>query len=118
MFLERLNAVSQRIEGAVAVSLVAGDGMAVESVSSSPDLDLETIAAEIVSMARSIAKEQRELSVGDLHQFTVAGDAMVFLLSRIGKEYWLLAVLRPDASLGRARFELKRASLWFESDLE
>ena len=117
MFLERLNEVSARMDGAVAVSLVASDGIPVESVSARRDLDLESAAAELVAMARSIAREQRELSVGELQQFTVAGRELTFLLSRIGNGYWLLAALRPDASLGRARFELKRAALLFEDDL-
>jgi predicted regulator of Ras-like GTPase activity (Roadblock/LC7/MglB family) len=118
VFLERLNEVSARIEGAVAVSLVASDGIPIESVSARPDLDLESAAAELVSLARAVAREQRELSVGELAQFTIAGALQTFLLSRIGRGYWLLAVLRPEASLGRARFELKRAALLFEDDLD
>jgi predicted regulator of Ras-like GTPase activity (Roadblock/LC7/MglB family) len=117
MFLERLNEVSARMTGAVAVSLVASDGIAVESVSARRDLDLESAAAELVAMARSIAREQRELSVGELQQFTVSGRELTFLLSRLGGGYWLLAALAPEASLGRARFEMKRASLLFEDDL-
>jgi predicted regulator of Ras-like GTPase activity (Roadblock/LC7/MglB family) len=118
VFLERLNAVSARIGGAVAVSLVASDGIPVESVSERRDLDLESAAAELVAMARSVAREQRELSVGELQQFTISGRQLTFLLSRIGRGYWLLAALDPEASLGRARFELKRAALLFEDDLD
>jgi predicted regulator of Ras-like GTPase activity (Roadblock/LC7/MglB family) len=118
MFLERLSSVSDRIEGAVALSLVAADGMPVESVSTSPDLDLETVAAELVTLARAIAKEQRELSVGDLRQFTIAGDRLTFVLSRVAAHFWLLAALSPGASLGRARYELKRAELLFEDELD
>jgi predicted regulator of Ras-like GTPase activity (Roadblock/LC7/MglB family) len=117
MFLERLNEVSARMDGAVAVSLVASDGIPVESVSARRDLDLESAAAELVAMARSVAREQRELSVGELQQFTVSGRDLTFLLSRIGAGYWLLAALGPEASLGRARFEMKRATLLFEDDL-
>jgi len=118
VFLERLNEVSGRIEGAVAVSLIAADGIPIESVSTSPDLDLEVVAAELVNLARSIAKEQRELSVGDLRQFTVVGDRLTFLLSRVAPSFWLLAALVPQASLGKARFELKRAELLFEDELD
>jgi predicted regulator of Ras-like GTPase activity (Roadblock/LC7/MglB family) len=117
MFLERLNEVSARMDGAVAVSLVASDGIPVESVSARRDLDLESAAAELVAMARSVAREQRELSVGELQQFTVSGRELTFLLSRLGGGYWLLAALSPEASLGRARFEMKRAALLFEDDL-
>ena len=118
MFLERLSELTQRIDGAVALSLVAEDGIPIESVSASPDLDLEVVAAEMVTLARAISKEQKELSVGTVRQFTVAGEKMTFLLSRVGGRNWLLAALRPEAALGRARFELKRAELLFEEDLD
>ena len=49
MFLEHLSTISGRIEGAIALSLVDRDGMPVESVSASPELDLEAIAAELLS---------------------------------------------------------------------
>jgi len=117
MFLERLNDLSGRIDGALAVSLIANDGIPIESVSAARDLDLESVAAELVSLARSISKEQRELSVGEVRQFTIAGDQMTFMLSRIGRDYWLLTALRPGSSLGRARFELRRAVLTLEDDL-
>ena len=57
MFLDQLSRISNRIEGAVALSLVAKDGMPVESLSSDPDLDLDVLAAELVAQARV---DQRE----------------------------------------------------------
>ena len=59
MFLERLNAISDRIEGAIAVSLVDRDGIPVESVSARRDLDLESVAAELVSLVRSSRSSSR-----------------------------------------------------------
>jgi predicted regulator of Ras-like GTPase activity (Roadblock/LC7/MglB family) len=118
VFLERLNAVADRVGGAVAVSLVAADGIPIESVSSAPNVDVESAAAELVALARSIAQEQRELDAGELRQLTVVGTRSTMLLSRLAGRYWLLAVLAPEASVGRARFELRRAELQFEDDLD
>lgn len=118
MYLERLSAISGRIDGSLALSLVADDGMPIESISTDPGLDLETVAAEMVAQARTISQQQKELSVGEVRQLTVSGDAMTFVLSALGREYWLLAALGPEASIGRARFELKRAELLFENDLD
>jgi predicted regulator of Ras-like GTPase activity (Roadblock/LC7/MglB family) len=118
VFLERLSAVADRAGGAIAVSLIADDGMPIESVSSSPTLDLEAAAAELVSLARAISQEQRELDAGELRQFTIVGARATYLLSRMARSFWLLAVLAPGASLGKARFELRRAELDFEDDLD
>ncbi len=118
MYLERLSSISSRIDGALALSLVAHDGIPIESLSSAPDLDLEVVAAEMVAQAQAISQQQKELSVGEVQQLTVAGEEMTFLLSAAGRGYWLLAALAPDAVVGRARFELKRAVLQFENDLD
>jgi predicted regulator of Ras-like GTPase activity (Roadblock/LC7/MglB family) len=117
VFLERLSSISGRIEGAVALSLVDRDGIPVESVALAPDLDLETVAAEMINQVRAISAQKQELSVGEVRQVTVAGDRTCFVVSTVGDGYYLLLLLKPEASLGRARFELKRATLLFEDDL-
>ena len=105
------------IEGAIALSLVDRDGMPVESVSASPELDLEAIAAELISQVRAISQQQQELSVGEVQQFTVVAERMTFLVSAVAGGYYLLLALAPTGSVGRARFELRRASLVLEEEL-
>lgn len=117
MFLEKLNTISNRIDGALALSLVAKDGIPVESVSSDPDLDLEILAAEMVAQARSISDNHRELEVGEVQQLAVTTDRLTLMVSSVAKDYYLLLVLGPDGSYGRARFELRRARLLLEEDL-
>ncbi|HXO22399.1 MAG TPA: roadblock/LC7 domain-containing protein [Thermoanaerobaculia bacterium] len=117
MFLEKLSRISDRIDGVLALSLVAKDGIAVESVSSDPDLDLEVLAAELISQARSITENHRELEVGEVQQFAVTTDRLTLMVSSVAKDYYLLLVLGPEGSYGRARFELKRARLLLEQDL-
>jgi predicted regulator of Ras-like GTPase activity (Roadblock/LC7/MglB family) len=117
MFLEKLNTISNRIDGALALSLVAKDGIPVESVSSDPDLDLEVLAAEMVAQARSISDNHRELEVGEVQQLAVTTDRLTLMVSSVAKDYYLLLVLGPEGSYGRARFELRRARLLLEEDL-
>jgi predicted regulator of Ras-like GTPase activity (Roadblock/LC7/MglB family) len=117
MFLERLGTISGRIDGAIALSLVDHDGMPVESVSASAELDLEAVAAELISQVRAISAQQQELSVGPVSQFTVVAERMTFVVSAVAGGYYLLLALTPSGSLGRARFELRRASLILEDEL-
>lgn len=117
MFLDRLNRISNRIEGAIALSLVAKDGIAVESVSSDPGLDLEVLAAELVAQVRAISENHRELEAGDVQHLAVATERMTLMVSSIATDYYLLLVLGPEGNHGRARFELRRARLLLERDL-
>jgi predicted regulator of Ras-like GTPase activity (Roadblock/LC7/MglB family) len=117
MFLEQLSRISNRIDGAVALSLVARDGMPVESVSSDPDLDLEVLAAELIAQARSISDNHRELDVGEVQQLSVMTDRLTLMVSSVAADYYLLLVLGPEGNYGKARFELRRARLLLEADL-
>jgi predicted regulator of Ras-like GTPase activity (Roadblock/LC7/MglB family) len=117
MFLEQLSLIGNRIEGLIALSLVARDGIAVESVSSDPDLDLEVLAAELIAQARSISDNHRELAVGEVQQFSVTTDRLTVMVGSVADEYYLLLVLGPEGSYGRARFELRRARLLLEEEL-
>jgi len=118
MFLERLSAIQSRVDGALALSLVDGDGIQIEAVSSAPDLDLELLAAEMLAQLRLMAEHHRDLAVGEIEQFSVTTDQMSLMVAAVAKNYYLLLVLAPEGSYGRARFELRRAGLAFASDLE
>src|SRR3954453_14163379 len=105
MFLDQLSRISNRIDGAVALSLVAKDGIPVKSVSSDPDLDLEVLAAELVAQARSISENHRDLNLGEVQHLAVSTDRMTLIVSSVAADYYLLLVLGPEGSYGQARFE-------------
>lgn len=111
MFLEKLNAISSRIVDSRALALVDGDGITVESVSSSPDIDLEVLAAELVLQVKSMADNHRELEAGPFRHLSVAAECGTLMVSFLARDYYLLLVLGEDGILGQARFELRRAVL-------
>lgn len=117
MFLDQLSRISNQIDGALALSLVARDGIPVESVSSDPELDLEVLAAELIAQVRSITENHRELDVGEVQQLSVTTDRLTLMVSAVASDYYLLLVLGPGGNYGRARFELRRARLLLEGDL-
>ena len=117
MFTERLQEVADRIDGALALSLIAKDGIPVETYTREESLDLELLAAELMSQVRAVAQNHQELSVGRVQQFSVTTDRYVLMVGALTEEYFLLLVLAAGASSGRARFELRRAVLRFEEDL-
>ena len=117
MFIERLQQLSSKIEGTLALSIVAQDGIQVESVSEQPDLDLEILAAELMTQVRAISQDHQELSVGAVRHFTVTTDRMILMVTAVSPEYFLLLVLKAGSNAGRARFELRRSVMLFEEDL-
>lgn len=117
MFADRLRAIATRLAGAKLVALVAADGLPVESHGASDGLDLEALAAELLAQVHTIGENHRELDMGPVDQFSVTTASHTAMLGRLNDGYFLLLVLGPEASFGRARFELKRAPLAFNQDL-
>ena len=113
----RLRTLLDRIDGALAVSLVAADGIPVASARRRDDFDLEALAAELLTQVRAISDEQRDLAVGEVDQYSVSTDRFTILIGRLQAGYYLLLVLERTSSYGRARFEVRRARLLFEEDL-
>ena len=117
MFGERLREVIDRIDGALALSLVAKDGIPVETYTKEESLDLELLAAELMSQVRAVSQNHQESSVGVVRHFAVTTDRYLLMVGALTEDYYLLLVLKSGSSPGRARFELRRAVLLFEEDL-
>lgn len=117
MFVERLEFIAQRIEGAQALSLVAKDGIPVESISKDESIDIEILAAELMSQVRAVAQNHQDLDVGRVRHFAVTTDRLVLMVSRLTSEYYLLLVMLSGSNAGKARYELRRAVLDFEGEL-
>ena len=117
MFAERLRAIASRLTGAQLVALVAVDGLPVESHGDREGLDLDALAAELLAQVHTIGENHRELDMGQVHQFSVTTQSHTAMLGRLTQGYFLLLLLDRDASLGRARYELRRAPLAFAEDL-
>ena len=88
-----------------------------ETYTREDSLDLELLAAELMSQVRAVSQNHQELSVGEVRNFSVTTDRYVLMVGALTDEYFLLLVLGAGASSGRARFELRRSGLLFEEDL-
>ena len=102
-----LQGICSRVDGALAVSLISLDGIAIDSINEH-DLNLETIGAEFGGFIHSI-RPNEELNTGEVQQFSLMTDRYITILSEVTSEYYVLLVLEPGGNYGRARFELSKA---------
>ncbi len=119
MFAERLERIAGRVDRALVVSLVAEDGIPVETHSSAETdhLDIEALAAEFLAQIHTIGENHRDFEMGPVDHFSVLTERYTALCGRLAPGFFLLLVLAAGAGLGRARFEMRRAALAFEGDL-
>jgi predicted regulator of Ras-like GTPase activity (Roadblock/LC7/MglB family) len=111
-----LAGLRERINGALAVSLIGLDGIAVETVGKGM-VPLDAMGAEFGGFVKSIRHTNTELDTGDVLQFSVVTEKYITFLSEVTSEYYILLVLRPDGNYGRARFELAKAKELLRDEL-
>ena len=120
MFEERLSEIASRLDGLAFASLVASDGIRVESHSTGEDLgdlDTDNLAVELLTQLKAISENQDELGLGRVSEYSVTTDRYAVMLGEVAAGYYLMFILAHGSSFGRARFELRRAPLAFEADL-
>lgn len=117
VFTERLQKVLQTIQGAKAIAIIGRDGIAVErlAIDDEPNLDLAT--AQFTDIAKKLQLANLELEAGGLREMIQKTDKYVVVLTTITPEYFLMLILGENGSLGRARFELRKASVAFYEEL-
>jgi|KBSSwiStaDraftv2_1062776.scaffolds.fasta_scaffold2789693_1 predicted regulator of Ras-like GTPase activity (Roadblock/LC7/MglB family) len=117
VFTERLQGILQTVEGARAIAVIGRDGIAVErlALSDEPNLDLAT--AQFTDIAKKLQIANKELEAGALREMIQKTDRYLVILTTITPEYFLMMILGEDGSLGRARFELRKAAAAFYEEL-
>lgn len=116
MFKDVLAGLRERVDGAIAVSLIGLDGIAVDTINEQK-VPLEILGAEFGSFVKSIRSANTELNTGDVLQFSLVTEKYITFLSEVTPEYYILLVLRPDGNYGRARFELAKAKHLLRDEL-
>jgi predicted regulator of Ras-like GTPase activity (Roadblock/LC7/MglB family) len=125
---ELLTGAVERVPGALAMSLLGVDGVAVETINGSKALPQpngsrprrranpawEVELAELMLSARRAA---RSLHWRGLRHITLETREYTCLARMINPDYFLLLVLENGANLGRARFELQRAGATLAQNL-
>jgi predicted regulator of Ras-like GTPase activity (Roadblock/LC7/MglB family) len=116
VFRDVLAGLQERVEGAMAVSLIGLDGIAVETINDQ-DMPLDVLGAEFGGFIKSIRHANTELNTGEVLQFSLITEKYITFLSEVTPDYYILLVLRPDGNYGRARFELSKAKHLLRDEL-
>ena len=96
-----------RVEGIKSVMVISKDGFVIDYVVSTGEIDVESIAAMLVTIYGAVKRFGEEFNLGDAELTTVEYDEGKVLLSDIGDAI-VVIITEKDALLGRVRYEIKR----------
>ena len=117
MLDETLATLLGSIQGARAALLLGMDGMIVAGEGDAADLSWELVVASYADLLRRIGAANREAGIDDPAELIVAASNATLVLRAVTPEYALLVALGPGGSLGRARFELRKAASRVQPEL-
>jgi len=105
------------VDGARCVVLAERNGMVVAAQARAGAPAPELIAASMADLFRKVGAAFREEGLGAAAEFAVGGGDGHVMLREVTPGYLLAASLAVGGSVGRARFELRRAAFELAPDL-
>jgi len=108
-FRQHLQDVCEHVEGAVACSLMAVDGIEVETHLAAEDaaVDLRTLLVEYSGLFRSAADAVQSNQAGGLDELSVTTEKLTAVARAVSPEYFMVVALRPGGNHGKARYLLR-----------
>ncbi len=108
MFGELLDRVLQNTPGAVAVTLMGFDGIAIDSREvPAPGGDWQGTAIELGNIATQLKRISEGLGTGDIEEFTVQTGALTTVLRPLTDEYFVALSMSKNANAGKGRYLLR-----------
>ena len=117
MFDEVLKRVLAAVEGARCVLLAGQDGMVVAAAVARDGPAPDMVAASLADLFRKVVAAHRDAGLVPPVEFTSGGSSGQAALRAVTAEYLLVAVVDGLGSLGRTRFELRKAAAALEPEL-
>jgi predicted regulator of Ras-like GTPase activity (Roadblock/LC7/MglB family) len=117
VFDEVLRRVIDGLDDAQCVVLVGTDGVVVAAASRDGGPPPDVIAASAADLFRKVGSVRRDEGFGGTDEVAAGGDRGHIVLREVVPGYLLAASLAAGRSLGRARFELRKAAADLEPEL-
>jgi len=102
--------MSRHLDGTLGAVVIGEDGIIVERHVADEGFDAELASVEYVGGCRDVRRAVEALEAGDLEEISVVTEKNKMLLRSVSPGYYLVLVMGVGGSIGRGRYELKKAS--------
>jgi len=108
-FTELLDRVLNETPGAVSVTLMGFDGIAIETrdAPEQPDVSPQSAAIELGAVATQLKGVAEGLGAGEVQELTLQTGALTTLLRPVTADYFVALSLRPGGNTGKGRYLLR-----------
>ena len=105
-------------EGGIASLVMDSSGIALDSYSKDDaPFDINMIGIEFSVVVNSIKRATEMLEAGEAREVAVNTEKMTTIIRMLGDAYFLTLTIKPEGSLGKARFLMRTAAPKLLADL-
>lgn len=116
MISDILKELAEKVDRFHGIVLTGMDGFAVDKLLTQ-ESDFEQLVVELVSALRRIASATNTLELGKTQELLVISEKFNILFSNVFDTYYLALGVGQGASIGKARYQLKRAAIPLRKEL-
>ncbi len=116
---EHLAEVCESVEGALACTLMAIDGIEIDSHvrDVGADLDMKSLLVEYSGIFQSARRAAETYQAGGVAEVSIATDKVLAVARFISSEHFMVLALSPDGNVGKARYKLRVTAPRLRSEL-
>ena len=111
MFTELLDRVLHDTPGAISVTLMGFDGIAIETREHDADpsmpVSLQAAAIELGSVTSQLKRIAEDIGAGQVHEVMVQTGELTTVLRPVTSEYFVALSMMPGAGCGKGRYLLR-----------
>ncbi|MGD0836349.1 MAG: hypothetical protein ABSB49_06865 [Polyangia bacterium] len=119
MFRDSLQQLVDRLPGASAGILMGCDGISVDAYTKPGEeaIDIQTVGMELAQVMSQMRKTSTQLGGGRLHELALKADKLVILVQLLSDAYFVAYAVKPEASLGKARYLMRLLTPQIQAEL-
>jgi predicted regulator of Ras-like GTPase activity (Roadblock/LC7/MglB family) len=108
MFDELLNRVLTNTPGAVSVTLMGFDGIAIDTQESGTmSTEAQASQIELANIAKQLRSISEGMGTGDVHEVALQTGGLTTVLRPLTEEYFVAVSMTPGGLLGKGRYLLR-----------
>jgi predicted regulator of Ras-like GTPase activity (Roadblock/LC7/MglB family) len=117
-FREHLQTVCDSVDGAIACSLMAVDGIEVETLlTGEAPLDVKSLLVEYSGVFRTAREAAEAQAAGAVDELSLHTGQVVTVARLVTPDYFMVVALRPEGNYGKARYLLRITAPKVKSEL-
>ena len=109
VFAEQTRGFAGKVPGTVCCAIMGFDGIPIDTYEvGGGTLDIGALLTEYSAIAKQLLEVgDRQPEIGEIKELTITSRGLTTLVTALSPEFFVAAVLGPEAMVGRARYELR-----------